>query len=634
MSDKSNFSPISTQEWMDKVTTDLKGADFEKKLVWRTPEGFNVQPFYRQEDIENLEFTKCLPGEFPYVRGTKAQGNEWYVRQNITVNDAKEANAKALDILYKGVTSIGFCLCKIDLTAENIATLLEGISLDAIEINFSVGGSKTPKLAELFVAYVNDKGYDGSTIIGSINFDPYGKLLKKGTSCTCGNDVAARAKELIEITRGLENFRVITVNAKHFNNAGAYISQELAYGLSMANEYLAKLTEAGIDAWDVAANIKFNSAIGSNYFMELSKFRAGRLLWAKIVESYQPQCKCADNCDCTGECEGGFCKCVAKMIVHAETSMWNKTIYDTHANLLRTQTEAMSASLGGVDSMTVLPFDSAYKPSDEFSERMARNQQLLLKEESHFDRIADVSAGSYYIENLTNSMAEQAWKLFVEVEDKGGFMKALEGGFIQSEVKRSADKRRNAIATRRENLLGTNQFPNFTETKITEVIENKKACGCGCSNDAEQIVEPLVFFRGAEEFEALRLSVEAKEITPKVFLLKTGSIVMRQARAQFSANFFACAGFDIIEDAVFETAKEGAEAALEANAAIVVLCSSDDEYTTAAPEALEALGGNVILVVAGAPACADELKGKGITNFVNVRSNVLEELKRYVGLIK
>lgn len=632
MSDTHNFPPISTQEWMDKVTADLRGADFEKKLVWRTYEGFNVKPFYRQEDLEQLDYLNTLPGSFPYVRGNAKKGNDWLVRQNIDVTDVTEANKTALNILGKGVTSLGFCLSNCEITAANMDLLLKDICLDAIELNLTAPAAKLLETAQLFVAYVKKKDYKLNTIKGSLNFDILGRMLKRGSRC--GDDLVVTSKALIEATQELRYFNAISVNAKYFNNAGSYISQELAYGLSMGNEYMATLTEAGVDAWDVAANIKFNFGISSNYFMEIAKFRAGRLLWAKIVESYAPGCKCDGDCDCEGKCGCKSCQCVAKMIVNAETSMWNKTIYDTHANLLRTQTESMSAGLGGVDSITVLPFDTTYKSGDAFSERIARNQQLLLKEESHLDKIADPSAGSYYIENLTNELAAQAWKLFVEVENKGGFLSALKEGFIQAEVKVSADKRRKAVATRRENLLGTNQYPNFNETKIKEVIAAKASqqCACNCET-TDQEVEPLVLFRGAEDFEALRLSVEAKGKRPKVFLLKTGNVAFRQARAQFIANFFGCAGFEILEDLGYDTATAGAEAALASGAEFVVICSSDEEYATAAPEAFKALDGKATFVVAGAPACTDELKEQGITNFVNVRSNVLEELKRYAALV-
>jgi len=254
-----------------------------------------------------------------------------------------------------------------------------------------------------------------------------------------------------------------------------------------------------------------------------------------------------------------------------------------------------------------------------------------LKEESHFEKIVDPSAGSYYIENLTNSIAEQAWALFVEVEEKGGYIAALKEGFVQGLVQETADKRRKAVATRRENLLGTNQFPNTGELIAPNIDASVLLKGCGCGSE-EKEVEPITLFRGANEFEELRLSTEKAAKRPKVFMLTYGNLAMRLARSQFSGNFFGCAGYEIIDNLGFKTIEEGVEAAKAAEADIVVLCSADDEYAEAAPKAFELLG-KTPLVIAGAPACADELKAKGITNFVNVRSNVLETLQGFNKLL-
>ena len=410
---------------------------------------------------------------------------------------------------------------------------------------------------------------------------------------------------------GLPNYRVLAVNAFLFNNAGAYISQELGYALAWGNELMAKLTEAGFTADEVAKKIKFNFGISSNYFMEIAKFRAARWLWAEIVAAYKPACECA-----------------CKMVAHAQTSEWNMTVYDAHVNLLRSQTEAMSAALAGVDSITVRPFDKIYQTPDDFSERIARNQQLLLKEECHLDKVVDPSAGSYYVEVLTNSLADVAWKLFLEVEEKGGFSVAVNAGEIQNAVNASNVARKKAVATRREILLGSNQYPNFTEV-AADKIQEKGSCCCGGGHCGEATIPALDFSRGASEFEALRMATEKSGKTPKVFMLTIGNLAMRLARSQFSANFFACAGYKIIDNLGFDTVEAGVEAAVKAGAEIVVLCSSDDEYAEFAPAAYKALAGRAEFVVAGAPACADDLKAQGIDQFVNVKSNVLETLKAF-----
>ena len=404
---------------------------------------------------------------------------------------------------------------------------------------------------------------------------------------------------------------MIHVNALTLNNAGAYIYQELGYALAWGNEYMNQLTEAGIPAAEVAKRIKFNFGISSNYFLEIAKFRAARMLWANIVASYEAADKEA-----------------AKMTVHAETSSFNLTLFDAHVNLLRTQTEAMSAALAGVDSMTVVPFDKAYQTPDEFSERMARNQQLLLKEESHFDKVIDPAAGSYYIENLTVAIAKQAWELFLAVEEEGGFYAAVKAGKVQAAVNESNAARHAAVAKRKEVLLGTNQFPNFNEKADGKQPVEKKCC-CGGQDTCEKDVPTLNFDRAASEFEALRLETEASGKRPKAFMLTIGNLAMRQARAQFSCNFLACAGYEVVDNLGFATVEEGVEAAMAAKADVVVLCSSDDEYAEYAVPAFQALNGRAMFIVAGAPACMEELKAAGIENFIHVRVNVLETLRDY-----
>ena len=551
----SEFAPVSTEEWMAKITADLKGVPFEKKLVWKTGEGFNVNPFYRAEDIEGLKTTESLPGEFPYVRGTK-KDNDWKVRQNIEVTCFKGANEKALDILNKGVTSLGFIIKGSDVNAENIATLLDGICPECVELNFNTCNCKAEMLIGILADYFKGKGADLEKCKGSVNYDPFKKPLVKGKE---NEDWVEAAAAVLKAGAALPGYKVLAVNAFYFNNAGAYISQELGYALAWGNELLAKLTEVGLDATEVAKKIKFNFGISSNYFMEIAKFRAARWLWAEIVAAYNPACQCA-----------------CKMHVHAQTSEWNMTVYDAHVNLLRSQTEAMSAALAGVDSITVRPFDKTYQTPDDFSERIARNQQLLLKEECHLDKVVDPSAGSYYVEVLTNSLADVAWKLFLEVEDKGGFGAEVASGEIQKAVNASNEARKKAVATRREILLGTNQFPNFNEV-AAEKIQNE-AAGCCCGG---------------------------------------------------GHNFFACAGYKVIDNLGFDTVEAGVEAAVEAGAEIVVLCSSDDEYAELAPAAYKALAGRAEFVVAGMPACMEDLKAVGIDQYVNVKSNVLETLKAF-----
>ena len=602
------FAAPTTQEWLDKIEIDLKGADFQKRLVWRTNEGFNVQPFYRREDLKGLKTPDALPGEFPFVRGNKKDSNEWYVRQNIVVEDAKEANKKALDILNKGIDSLGFKLPGKMVSKETVETLLEGIYCDILEVNFSTCKRHSLELAQILVEYFEKKGYDKEKVVGSIDWDPMEKIVMKGKDTT---PILALAPQLVETMKEYPNFRVIAVNSDSLNNAGAYIVQELGYALAWGNEYLQQLTDAGVDVDLAAKNIKFNMGVSENYFMELAKFRAARLLWAQIVKQYEPKCDCA-----------------CKMVINATTSTYNQTLFDSYVNLLRSQTEAMSAALGGIHSMVVTPFDAPYEQATDFSERIARNQQLLLKEESHFGQIVDPGAGSYYIEHLTDALAQEAWKIFLKVEEEGGFLAAIKAGTVQDDINATNVKRHGDAAKRKEFLLGTNQFPNFTEKS-----EGKKpqSCGCCCGHAEDEEQHPFKAIsstRLAADFEDLRIHTEETRV-PTAFMLTIGNLAMRQARAQFSCNFLACAGYKVIDNLGFKTVEEGIDAALEAKADIVVICSSDDEYAEYAIPAFQYLNGRAMFVVAGAPACMEDLKAAGIENYIHVKCNVLETLKEY-----
>lgn len=600
------FPATTYDEWRAKVEADLKGADFDKKLVWRTNEGFNVQPVYRREDIKDLQTTNSLPGEYPYVRGTRTD-NDWLTRQEIVAESAEEANSIAKDVLNKGVTSLGFCVK--EATAEELAALLKDIHVPAVEINFTCCPNKAQALAEVLVKFLQEKGW-ADDFRGSIDYNPLRKALRHGAG-NVSDQVVAQAKKLVETVAPVKDLRVLSVDSNVLSNAGAYITQELGYALAWGADWMTLLTDAGLSATEVACRIKFNMGVSSNFFMEIAKFRAARMLWAEIVRQYKPDCTCAE-----------------KMMCHAVTSRFNQTIYDAYVNLLRSQTEAFSAAVAGVDSMTVTPFDVAYKKPDDFSERIARNQQFLLKEESHMDKVIDPAGGSYYVETLTVSIAEQAWKLFLDVEENGSFFKQVNEGTVQKAVNASCEKRHTDVARRKEILLGTNQYPNINEIAHDKIEGAACGCGCGCDHEHEDN-GGLLNKRAATDFEALRLQTEAWPVRPKVFMLTIGNLAMRLARAQFSSNFFGCAGYQIIDNNGFKTVEEGIDAALAQEADVIVLCSSDDEYAEYAPAAFKYLNGRAEFVVAGAPACMDDLKAQGINDFVHVRVNVLDTLRDF-----
>ncbi len=608
------FAPITTREWEDQIIADLKGADYEKKLVWKTREGTRVRPYYRSEDIEGLGYLDIFPGSYPFVRGNHKTGNPWFIRQDLVVNDLKVSNEKALDILMKGVDSIGFILDQhTTYEARDLDLLLKNIFAEIVEINFECGDNAVT-LMENHYEMLQKYNRDFQKIHGSLGYDPLGKLLLTGSFYWDEEHDLKACAELIKLSANLPHFQVITIHGNHFHNAGGNIVEELAFSLLQGTEYLTRLTEMGFSASQVAPAIRFTFAIGSNYFLEMAKVRAARLLWAHIVKAY-----------------GISKEEYAAMNIHAVTSRWNKSIYDPYVNMLRTTTEAMSSIIGGVDSLTLRPFDEFFEEPEEFSERIARNQQLLLKEESYFDKVADPASGSYYIENLTNALVDEAWKLFLEMDAHGGFVESLKKGMIQEQIEESARQRDMDLANRKESLLGVTQYPNFSE-KITKKVADKNLN----PQDLEQenpMVKVLKPYRGAMAFENLRYRTDMYSLEhkrPAAFMFTYGNLAMRIARSQFSRNFFGCAGYETIDNHGFLTAEEGIAAAIESKAEIVVLCSSDEEYLPIAGQVVEAMQGKAAVVLAGYPKdFLEELKKQGIEHFIHVRSNILEELTKY-----
>lgn len=605
------FPPISTQQWEEQIQKDLKGADYEKKLIWKTNEGINVKPYYRAEHLENIQWVKAFPGDFPFVRGNKKTGNEWLVRQNIYVDDIKTANEKALELLMKGVDSLGFELdCKKKYSIDDIESLLKNIRADIAEINFFHTAQQI-ELVGMMDNLVRKYNRPLEKITGSVDFDPLMRFARRGVWYNNEEADFNLAYEIIKAGKAIPNFKVLTVNGYVFANAGASLVQEMAFTLAAGSEYLTRLTDKGLFIGEVAPRMKFNLAVGSNYFMEMAKLRAYRLLWAHIVNAYG-----------LNDALNG------RMYIHAENASWNYTVYDSHVNMLRSTTGTMSAILGSVDSFMVKPYNAPYEKPTEFSERIARNQQLILKEESYLNKVADPAAGSYYIENLTNLMAEEAWKLFLKINEEGGFIKALRSNTIQQTIRESARKRDLNIATRREILLGTNQYPNMHEKLSIDLEKNVLNVEDKTNSEAE--IEAIKTYRGAQAFEVLRYATDVFSRTnqrPKVWMFTYGNLAMRKARATFTSNFFACAGFEIIDNYGFKTIEEGIQKVRNEKPEIVVICSSDEEYTDNALLIFEALKDETIVTLAGYPIeLVDILKASGMQYFIHVKSNVLETL--------
>lgn len=605
------FPAITTEAWEALIQKDLKGADYAKKLLLQTNEGFVVKPYYRSEDLNTIQWLKSLPGSYPYVRGNQTAGNGWLVRQEIKVDDIAEANRKALEILMKGVDSIGFELGnRKDFSIENLDALLKNIRADIAEINFT-HVADPQQLVENYLHLITKYNRSYESIKGSVNYDPIARFSRRGVWYKSLEEDMQLAENLVRSSAKLPEFRVLGVNGHIFTNAGADIVQEMAFTLALGAEYMTQLTGRKLSASEIAPKIKFSLASGSNYFMEIAKFRAYRLLWANIVNAY-------------GIDDASHCK----MDIHARNASWNLSLYDPYVNMLRTTTGSMSAILAGVNSFTVLPFNSAFEKPTDFSERIARNQQLILKEESYFDKISDPAAGSYYIENLTKSLMDESWKLFLRIQDEGGFIDSLKNGTIQQAIKKSAAKRDADIANRKEIFLGTNQYPNMNDKLDGDIGYQVFTEDDKTSDNA--MIETITLYRGTQAFERMRYKTDIYSKTnkrPVAWMLTYGNLAMHKARANFACNFFACAGFETIDNPGFENIEAGIAAAQAIKPEIVVICSSDEDYQDNALAIYKALKDQCIVVLAGQPKeITDELKSAGMEHFIHVRSNVLETL--------
>ncbi len=598
------FPDISTEAWRKKVESDLKGADFGKKLVWNSDEGIPVQPYYRAEDLEQLQHLENAVSLKPDT-GTP---NGWTICQDIFPGkDPSEANARIKLALKGGAQAIRVQLENVSGPGKSmLEKIFEGVALGETEILFQ-GYLGADVLFEHYTELALERGIDPSQLKGLLGANPIGKMLSTGIPILTLETLGKLLKKVRLTSPGI---RVIDVDGALIQNAGGNLVEELAFTLSMANEYMATLTSQGIDAEEVASSMQFSMASGSNYFMEIAKIRACRVLWRKICEAY------------------GVPAEKSTIYIHTTSSQWNMTLYDPHVNTLRGTTEAMSSILGGADLITVLPYNYSYGNHTAFSDRVARNVQIILRDEAHLDRVADPSAGSYYIESLTDALAERAWELFQITEKEGGFRKALENGSVQKMVLDSRKKKLDRMASGKIKLLGTNSFPNFNEVILEQFKREPHR------ETIEATIEPLEGIRIASMFEELRLETEKSGKRPSVLMFKYGNPAWASARATFSGNFFACAGYEILDQPAFSSIEQGIEEAGRAHPALIVLCSDDHTYSTLAPRVIQSLGDQSLIVLAGYPMdTLEELREAGIEHFIHVKTNILESLRQFNKLL-
>jgi methylmalonyl-CoA mutase len=600
----SEFPGVSKSQWKEKTLLDLKGADFDKKLIWRTLEGFNLQPYYSKEDLNHLAYLKKFESSVLNKEDGHNGPRFWINRESILVNDAESANKAAIEALNSGADGLIF-----DLTGKediDIKKLLNNILPLHCSVSF-IADRDAAKLIKGYFTFESENHIETSQLFGSLNYDPIRNLTLKGHMAKDGFQVL---KEIIEVTDVANRFYGLTINSSQFQNSGSSLTQELAFALSISVAYIDQLGELGIDPEKAIRNLEFSLAVGTDYFLEIAKLRALRILFYKIAESYGLKDYDPGNLN-----------------IHSASSRWTKTIYDPYVNMLRNTTEAMSAIIGGCNALTISPYNEHFEAATPFSRRISRNVSSMLKEESYFDKVADPAAGSYYIENITDEMVQHAWKLFQEVELEGGFINSFKSGKIQSRIRDVRNKRIKLASQRREIFVGTNQYPNTKEQLDPQRIK--------VLSEEQTNAEVLVTEDGAIEFERLRLNTDsyAKKTNnrPRAYLALIGNNpAMRTARAQFSGGFIGCGGFEIIDGVITKSNDEAVKKALDIDAEITVICGADDEYATLGVEFarhFKETKKDGVLLLAGNPVeSVEALKEAGIDEFIHLRSNLIDTL--------
>lgn len=670
-----DFPATTYEEWRAAAEESLKGAPFEKKLITRTHEGIDLQPIYNQADLDALKIPENWPGLAPFLRGlapAKQKAKPWLLSQEIPYGLPAEFNAALLEDLGRGQTAVsmrvdaatrkgldsdqvspelvgngGVCISLL----SDLERSLDEVVLDAVPVFVWAGASAFPLLSA-YAAMVEKKGLELSSLQGGVVADPISEWVAAGAVPT---DVAPVYDEMAETVRWAEKtgLRTIAAQGSCWADAGAHGVEELAFTLASATESLREMVKRDICPCVAASKVLFEFSVGTEIFANIAKLRAARLLWWKIVDAF-------------GGKNGA-------MFLHARSASFNKSSLDPHTNMLRATAEAFAAVMGGADSLHVAPFDAAFRTPDEFSRRIARNVQIILSEECGFADPADAAGGSWYIESYTKQMAEKAWALFQEIEAAGGIVEALKKGVVQSAVAATAAKRMDAVASRRDSLIGVNLFPNVKEVPLAgspdtgaeiyearvrevqfgrtdevgqvadfasaviawksgaSISEVSKAHRAGV--EKTQAVAPLVPVRASAAYEGLRANAYAYAQAnggelPKIWLANFGPPKQCKARADFSTGFFTPGGFDVVVGAGAKSVEEAvsaAVAAVDAGAKVVVICSSDDTYPEIVPAfvpALLAQKPGVRVILAGYPAEQVEAhKAVGVQDFIHLRVN-------------
>lgn len=682
---KDEFPPVDYDQWRALVEADLKGAPFEKKLVTHTYEGIDVQPLYTRQDVPSQGDPLGFPGLPPFVRGSHPLGftsTGVDLRQEHTHPDQVAANRAILADLAGGVTSL---LLKFDAAARNgydpdnreaaelvgqdgilaycrsdLDLILAGVKLDIIGVTIEAGAAFLPAAA-LLVALWQQREISLEKAQGAFNADPLATLARDGRLPTSPDAALAMLADLARwTTKFCPGVTAAGVDTSPYHHAGATAAQDLAFAMATGSEYLRAMTAAGLDVSSAARQMLFRISLGTHHFLAIAKLRAARWLWWRVVK----------------ECGGS--DAAAAMRIHARTSDRVLTHRDPYVNILRNTVSVFAAVVGGADAITSVPLDHVAGLPDERSSRVARNTLLILQEEGHLHRAADPGGGSWFLDTITRQIAEEAWRIFQEVERQGGMQAVLESGWVNQQIDAAYAPRAKDIARRKEGLTGVSEFPNLVEERVevtppdlsalreAAVLDlrgarpaedlsllagdpDKTAVAVAAASEnatigqlarglrfhdspAEiQAVEARSF---AKPFEELRDATDAWEVAngrrPRVFLANMGPIAHHTARANYAKNFFEVGGFGVVTNDGFRDADAAIDAFAKSGASIAVICSSDQVYSemvpTVAPK-LKAAGARSV-VLAGNPGNNESAwRGVGVDRFIFIKCDVLATLR-------
>jgi methylmalonyl-CoA mutase len=698
-------------DWQELAAKEVKGDP--SKLTWMTPEGIPVQPLYTAEDLEGLEAVGTMPGFAPFLRGVRATmytNRPWTIRQYAGFSTAEESNAfyranlaagqmglsVAFDLAtHRGYDSdhprvvgdVGKAGVAID-SVEDMKILFDGIPLDKMTVSMTMNGAVLPVLAGYVVA-AEEQGVSEDQLAGTIQNDILKEFMVRNTYIYPPEPSMRIVADIIEYTaRRMPKFNSISISGYHMQEAGATAVQELAFTIADGLEYVRAAIDRGLDIDEFAGRLSFFFAIGMDFFMEVAKLRAARLLWTRVISAFDPK------------------KPGSSMLrTHCQTSGVSLTEQDPYNNIVRTTVEALAAVLGGTQSLHTNSFDEAIALPSEFAARVARNTQLILAEETGITHVVDPLGGSYYVESLTNSLATEAWKLIEEVEALGGMTKAVESGMPKLRIEEAAARRQAAIDRGEEVIVGVNKYrlaeesdvdvrdvdnvsvreqqlvrlaqvrASRDEARTQEALERLRAGAAGDGNLLELAIDATraratvgeisdtleqVFTRhratvrsiagvygaayegdaGYEEVQAQIEDFAAHEgRRPRILVVKLGQDGHDRG-AKVIATAFADLGFDVDVGPLFQTPEEAARDAIENDVHIVGVSSQAAGHKTLIPELIAQLrkqGGDDILVVAGGVIPAqdyDELRASGVAAIFGPGTNIPQAASEIVGLLR